>query len=112
MVRGVFNFYLIERLNGDNFTGLIDEKFWLKKEIGMMFFHRKKKVINVTGMHCVECANRIKSTLLACVEITRVRVNLKRGEVVVFYDGLLDNEFIQRKIEGLGFGVTGMKELH
>lgn len=77
-----------------------------------MFFHHKKYIIGVTGMHCEACSNRIKNTLEEISEVNSIKVNLKKNEVIINYDNEIDTELIQNKIEKLGYTVTGIKNIN
>lgn len=76
-----------------------------------MFFHHHRLVVFVEGMHCKGCAERIENTLTELTDVLRVRVNLGKKEVIVIYDNTLDGELIQKKVEELGYTVTGIKNI-
>lgn len=64
-----------------------------------------KLIINVDGMHCQNCANRIQKVLSAYDE--NVCVDLDKKEVVITTDEEKDK--IKESIEDLGFTVTDMR---
>ena len=55
-----------------------------------MFFHHKKLIVQVTGMHCSNCLDRIKKALEEVSDVVKVKGNLSKQEVIVFYDQSLD----------------------
>ncbi|MDY4996855.1 MAG: heavy metal-associated domain-containing protein [Bacilli bacterium] len=76
-----------------------------------MFFHHKKLMIQVTGMHCTNCLDRIKKALEEVPDVVKVKGDLSKQEVSVFYDNALDQEHIKEIIDNLGYSVTGMKNI-
>ena len=78
----------------------------------MFFQKRKRKVIGVEGMHCDNCALRIKKALEELTDVEKVNVDLKKKMVIVFNDNTVDELLLQKVIEDLGYTVTGMKEIH
>lgn len=78
----------------------------------MFFQKRKRKMIGVEGMHCDNCALRIKKALEELTDVEKVNVDLKKKMVIVFNDNTVDEFLLQKVIEDLGYTVTGMKEIH
>ncbi len=78
----------------------------------MFFQKRKRKMIGVEGMHCDNCALRIKKALEELSDVEKVNVDLKKKMVIVFNDNTVDELLLQKVIEDLGYTVTGMKEIH
>lgn len=76
-----------------------------------MLFGGKKKKIQVEGMHCEHCAKKVKSCLEELTDVRKVKVVLSKKEVMVKYHHSLDNELLQRKIEELGYQVTGIRDV-
>ena len=76
-----------------------------------MFFHHHRLVVFVEGMHCKGCAERIENTLTELTDVLKVRVHLEKKEVIVIYDNTFDGELIQKKVEELGYTVTGIKNI-
>lgn len=76
-----------------------------------MFFHHKKLIVQVTGMHCSNCLDRIKKSLEEVSDVVKVKGDLSKQEIVVFYDQSLDQEHIREIIDRLGYSVTGMKNV-
>jgi len=61
-----------------------------------------EKTFKVGGMHCEHCKNRVEEVVN---DITGVsgRVNLKKGELTVFYAEDVSDEVIKSKIERAGY---------
>lgn len=77
-----------------------------------MFFKKcKSKVVNISGMYGEEDVKKIENTLDNLIGVSKVKVNLKKGQAIVRYDGMLDEILLTEQIEKLGFTVTGIKEL-
>ena len=77
-----------------------------------MFFKRgKSKIVNISGMHGEEDAKKIEDTLNNLIDVSKVKVNFKKGRAVVGYDSMIDEILLTEQIEKLGFTVTGIKEL-
>ena len=78
----------------------------------MMFFSKKKrKIVNIEGMTCEHCAQKIKDTLENLVDVSKVKVDLNKKSAIVSYENTLDEILLQETIEKLGYKVTGIKEL-
>lgn len=60
--------------------------------------------INVEGMHCEGCENRIKNSLKEVEGIINVQANYKTGEVTIEEENS-NLEEIKEQIEDLGFEV-------
>ena len=62
-----------------------------------------KIVINITGIHCASCVNKIEKTLNALEGVNSATVNLvtKKASIV----GNVPQGILVKSIEGLGFGV-------
>ena len=66
----------------------------------------EKKVLNVEGMSCVHCENRIKKAVGALKGVSLVSVGLKEKTVAVEFDaGLVSLEEIKKTIEEQGYEV-------
>lgn len=76
-----------------------------------MFFSRKKMIIYVTGMHCMNCFKRIKESLEEICYIKKIDGDVNKGEIIIFYKDMVNQEEIKEKIEKLGYGVTGIKNV-
>ena len=58
-----------------------------------------------------ECTKKVENNLSNLVGVSKVKVNLKKGKVIVSYDTTLDEILLIETIGKLGFFVTGIKEL-
>lgn len=67
-----------------------------------------KTIINITGMHCASCVNRIERALNALDGVESATVNLVTRKALI--TGSAPVETLQKTIERLGFGV--LKESH
>lgn len=76
-----------------------------------MLFGGKRKKIQVEGMHCEHCARKVKSCLENLTDVRKVKVRIPKKEVMVIYHHSLDNELLQKKIEELGYQVTGIRDV-
>ena len=76
----------------------------------MFFLKRKRKIISIEGMTCEHCSDKIETTLENLVDVSKVKVNLKKGQAIVSYDSTLDEILLTETLEKLGFTVTGIKE--
>ncbi len=66
------------------------------------------KVINVEGMHCDNCAKRIKKALSSLDN--DVTVNLSKREVILNSDSV-SNKDIKSCIEDLGYDVKKIRDV-
>ena len=66
----------------------------------------KTKVFKIEGMHCENCANRVKRAINRTSGVS-AKVNLRRKEVVVSYDREVDDEAFISDVEALGYKVRG-----
>lgn len=64
-----------------------------------------KTIINVSGMHCEGCENRIKNVLSTIDDVENVNPNHETGEVEITSGKELDLSAVKEKIENLGFEV-------
>ena len=62
--------------------------------------------INVKGMMCTGCENRIKNAIGESKGIKSVDANHKTGQVVINSDNEVNIEEIKSVIEDIGFEVT------
>ena len=74
-----------------------------------MFFKKsRKKIINIDGN--INNKVVIKCTLENLIEVSKVKVDLNKKQIIVSYDGAIDNILLTEVIEKLGLIVTGIKE--
>lgn len=64
---------------------------------------KKNVTISVDGMSCEHCANKVKNALESLNGISKVRVNLNKKEVVIYYKDNIDFEKIETTINNLGY---------
>lgn len=67
-----------------------------------------QKTFLVQGMHCNHCKARVEETVNDIKGVAG-KVNLKKGELTVFYAENADDEMIKRKIEKAGYCVKEIK---
>lgn len=76
-----------------------------------MFFKRKnQKIINVEGMTCKHCAQKIEKALENLIDISNAKANLNKKTITITYNSTIDEILIKKTIEDLGYTVTGIKE--
>ena len=73
---------------------------------------KKKKIIGVEGMHCNNCAEKIEHSLEELTDVEKVKVELNKKRVIVFFSNDVDSLLLKNVIEELGYTVTGIKEIH
>ena len=67
------------------------------------------KIINVEGMHCDNCAKRIKKALESLDNVLDVTVNLSKKEVIL--NGDVSNKEIKECIEDLDYEVKKIRDI-
>ncbi len=70
-----------------------------------MFKKKINTILTVEGMHCNNCANKIKNTLLAIEGVKNVKVNLEKREVEITSTEEINQTLVKEKIESLGYEV-------
>ena len=65
--------------------------------------HQKTETLNITGMTCVSCQNRIERKLRSLAGVLSAKVNYTRGTAEVIYDGTTDLDAIISAIESLDY---------
>lgn len=68
-------------------------------------FKNIKQIINVDGMKCNNCANRIINELIKLPKVKKVTANLKRKTITIKSSEALDEKVIQKEIEKLGYTI-------
>ena len=66
----------------------------------------KELNLNVKGMHCEGCENRIKRGLSSLENILEVEANHEEGLVKIKYENNLNIDLIKNKLVDLGFEVN------
>lgn len=75
-----------------------------------MFFKKsKKKIINIEGIINEERIIKLKSTLENLIDVSKVKVNLNKKQIIINYDNTIDDILLTEVIERLGLFVTGIK---
>ena len=69
---------------------------------------RYQKLFSIEGMHCEHCKNRVEEVVNDIKGVVG-KVNLKNGELTVFYAEDVDDEKIKERIERAGYRVTEIK---
>ena len=72
-----------------------------KKKLSKVLY---KKTFQVEGMHCEHCKRRVEEAVNDISGVAGV-VNLKKNELVVAYETVVDNKIIIAKLEQKGYGV-------
>lgn len=65
----------------------------------------KEIIINVKGMVCEGCENRVKNALKSIIGINEVIAEHKKGQVKVLANAEVKEKDIKDKIEDIGFEV-------
>ena len=75
-----------------------------------MFFKKEKR--KIVGIDNINDNNKekIERALEDLIDISKVKINIKKNLAYVYYDNDVDNILITATIEKLGFSVTGIKE--
>lgn len=68
-----------------------------------------KRTINIEGMSCMHCADKVEKALLALEDGAKVKVNLKKKTAVVQTKAEYPNENLERAITQAGYSVTMIK---
>lgn len=76
-----------------------------------MFFQKKRKIIYIEGMSCEHCVKKVETALKNLVDITKVKVQLKKKAAIISYENEVDDLLLQKVIEDLGYTVIGIKDL-
>ncbi|SHH04882.1 Copper chaperone CopZ [Butyrivibrio fibrisolvens DSM 3071] len=63
-----------------------------------------KITLKVEGMHCENCANRVKRTINS-IDGASCKVNLRKGLVTIKYDREIDRDVFVKAIESLDYTV-------
>ena len=67
------------------------------------------KIIEIEGMSCGHCSNKVETTLKELKEVKSVKVSLedKKAEVILKQD--VDNNVLKSAVEELGYQVMDIK---
>ena len=75
-----------------------------------MFSKKKKKIINIEDIINEDGIIRLESTLENLIDVSKVKVNLNKKQIIIKYDNTIDDILLTETIEKLGVVVTGIKE--
>lgn len=75
-----------------------------------MFWNKKKIIVNISGMSCDKCRSHVKDALESIPEVDRAKVN--NDQATIFYKTAFNEDDIRRKIEELGYSITGIKKIN
>lgn len=69
-----------------------------------------KKIINIEGMNCSHCIEKIENALLALPQVDEVAVSLENKNAEVTFVSDVDNDLLKDLIDNAGhFNVTEIK---
>lgn len=74
-----------------------------------MFWNKMKKIVNISGMKCDKCNSRVKDALLSIPEVDKAKVS--NNQAVIYYKTEVNDDDIKRKIEELGYSITGIRNV-
>lgn len=75
-----------------------------------MFRKKIKTIINIEGMSCKHCANKVKTTLEKIENVKKVKVDLSTKEAIVTSNKKLNIKDLKDKIENLDYKITNIME--
>lgn len=71
-----------------------------------------KKLINIEGMNCSHCIEKIEGALLSLPQVDEVSVSLENKNAEVTFISDIDNELLKNLIDNAGhFNVTSIENL-
>lgn len=71
-----------------------------------------KKIINITGMNCTHCVEKIKNTLYGLPQIDDVNISLEENKAEVVFNSDVKDELIKNLVASSGnFNVTDINEI-
>lgn len=68
-----------------------------------------KKIIEIAGMKCEKCANRVENKFKDILDSEKVKVNLENHNCIIDDEGMLTDTEIKEIISDLGYEVTSIK---
>lgn len=72
-------------------------------------FSKEKIEIIIDGMKCKHCETRIKEALIKISGIRKITTNIKKKQVIVYYQINPSVDVIKKAIEDLGYKVLEIK---
>lgn len=73
-----------------------------RKKLGKII---AQKTFRIGGMHCERCAARVEE-VVGDIHGVSGKVNLKKGELTVFYAESVEDELIRTRLEKAGYTLT------
>lgn len=67
----------------------------------------KEIILNVEGMVCEGCENRVINALKTIKEVEEVKADHKEGKVYITLNSEIQKDVLKEKIEDIGFEVKG-----
>lgn len=68
-----------------------------------------RKIINIEGMHCEHCSNRVSKSLSSLVGVKKVKVDLKKKTAEIELTKEISDQLIIETISEAGFEVISIK---
>lgn len=66
-------------------------------------FKKIKKVIEIEGMHCGGCVNRVTNVLSSIHGVKKCEVSLEDKKAYLILSQEIDDSIFRKKIESMGF---------
>lgn len=70
-----------------------------------------KKIIEIEGMSCSHCAQKVENTLYGLPETEEVNINLENKSAEVDFSSDIDDKLISDLIKSVGYSVTNIKNI-
>lgn len=71
-----------------------------------------KKIINIDGMNCGHCVEKIENALYGLPQVEDVNVSLENKKAEVLFNSNVNNELLKNLIDNAGhFSVTNIEEI-
>lgn len=68
-----------------------------------------RKIINIEGMHCEHCSNRVNKSLSSLDGVKKVKVDLKKKTAEIELTNEVSDQLIIETISDAGFEVISIK---
>ena len=75
-----------------------------------MFDKKRKMMIQIEGMSCNHCVNKVKNMLEETEYVKKVKVDLRKKEAIIWSSEAIDKNQVQKRIEDLGYQVVNIWE--
>lgn len=70
-----------------------------------------KKIIEIEGMSCSHCAEKVENALYGLPETEEVKINLENKSAEVDFSSDIDDKLISDLIKSAGYLVTNIKNI-